>query len=205
MLNLSHLIEKANFTQNSINSINEKFKQIPDTSIQLEEFSFSFEDIESEINNTKLSNDNTINARIALLDSLNKYKEALHIEIDEIASFNNILSLDVSKLKTDFFNSVPLELFDYNHIIRIPSNQFTNDIVLEMKLPYYLHFNSIIVFSKSDVVQQVRLEIIEKLLIKDPQIDNKNYHSSRVQIEKTSIKFDISQALKLFNSLQNIK
>ncbi|MBX9839493.1 MAG: hypothetical protein K2X69_14405, partial [Silvanigrellaceae bacterium] len=183
-----------------------KSKPIPSISFSFDEYesSFSFDDIVKELNESVVHNSSTIEARTSLIESINKYKELLLLDIKEINTMNSELYQAHLKVKEDFYSSIPEEVTKYKHVIKIPNNQITAQTLIELNLPLNVEPWRLSVFVESDKVDTIRKKIIEILNSKDIRED-KNYYSSRIQSERYNIDNDIDKVIKLLEAVKSIK
>lgn len=206
MINFEQLIENAFKAKTEILAILNKSKPIPSISFSFDEYesSFSFDDIVKELNESVVHNSSTIEARTSLIESINKYKELLLLDIKEINTMNSELYQAHLKVKEDFYSSIPEEVTKYKHVIKIPNNQITAQTLIELNLPLNVEPWRLSVFVESDKVDTIRKKIIEILNSKDIRED-KNYYSSRIQSERYNIDNDIDKVIKLLEAVKSIK
>ena len=206
MINFEQLIENAFKAKTEILAILNKSKPIPSISFSFDEYesSFSFDDIVKELNESVVHNSSTIEARTSLIESINKYKELLLLDIKEINTMNSELYQAHLKVKEDFYSIIPEEVTKYKHVIKIPNNQITAQTLIELNLPLNVEPWRLSVFVESDKVDTIRKKIIEILNSKDIRED-KNYYSSRIQSERYNIDNDIDKVIKLLEAVKSIK
>ena len=203
MTNFDQLIENAQNAKIEILSLLNKSKCTPDINLSFDETSFSLDDIVKELNDSVIHNSSTIDARSALIEHINKYKEALLVEIKELNVLNNELYQAHLKIKEDFYSSIPVEVTKYKHAIRIPNNPITAQTVIELNLPFNVEPWRLFVFVESDRVDTIRKNIIEILNSKDVR-EEKDYYNSRIQAERYHIDNDIDKAIKLLEAVKSI-
>lgn len=202
-MNIQKLIEKSNSTQDEINALYKQMKPVPENTLYIEDYIINFNTIIEEIEAKNTTNESTIKSKNALIESINKYEDDLNNEIKELSEFNHSIQIKTESLKKELFELIPKELYNYTHSIEMPHNSDTAKVICEIGIPFYFNSYKITAFSKGDVVQQVRLCIIEKLMVESPQPDCKNYHSSRVQVNKYNLNH-ITDLVKLLTAISNI-